>query len=319
MPITEATVRLVKYPPECIPDAWASGLPGVPLNAEFAPPVLDLKRFSPYFVMLNNLQLTPNAAVVLRARYNDVRIEENTAAMLSYLDGTPLVRALAGAWRLSARDILYCNFFGTVGAPVQYTTHFSVWAFLPTIAHKLFYGMTLTSEEKAIAEELGVKNTVEKGLLPLPISQLIEREYHIVGEETHSRSINIAVAATVFTIETIYPKPGEFIVLTRIAAAPGATAAQNVRFIVDRDSDVSLVDLPTFPLSLVAGGEISCFIPATKEIRLTTSAGAIVGAHLFRYTYQRIRLNNILRVRFGLVSENEVPRDLVQKVKAGIV
>ena len=42
---------------------------------------------------------------------------------------------------------------------------------LPTIAHKLFYGMTLTSEEKAIAEEFGVvKNTVEKGLLPLPIS-----------------------------------------------------------------------------------------------------------------------------------------------------
>jgi len=310
MPITEATVRLVKYPPECIPDAWQSGVPGVPLNAEFAPPILDLKRFSPYFVMLNNLQFTANAAVVLRARYNDVRIEENTAAMLSLLPG---------AWWLPARDILYYNFFGTVGAPVaNYTTHFSCWAFLPTIAHKLFYGMTLTSEEKAIAEEFGVKNTVEKGLLPLPISQLIEREYHIVGGETHSRSINIAAAATVFTIETIYPKPGEFIVLTRIAAAPGG-AAQNVRFIVDRDGDVSLVDLPTFPLSLIAGGEISCFIPAIREIRLTTQAAVFPGAHLFRYTFQRVKLTNILRVRFGMVSEDEVPKDLIQKVKAGIV
>lgn len=305
--ITEAKVRLVKYPPECIPDSWFGN---VPLNAEFSPPVLDLKNFSPFIAILTNLQVGANAAVVLRARYNDVRIEENTAALLNLLPGS---------WWLPTRNILYYNFFGAAGAPVaNYTTHFGIWAFPPTIAHKLFHGMTLTGEEKAIADEFGVRNTVEKGLLPMPISQLLQREYHIVGEETHSRSINIAAAATVFTIETIYAKPGEFIALTRIAAAPGA-AAQNVRFIVDRDSDVSLVDLPTFPLSLVAGGEISCFIPATREIRLTTSATVAPGAHLFRYTFQRIRLNNILRARFGLASEDELPKDLVQKVKAGIV
>jgi len=307
MAISEVTIKNVRFPPECIPDSWFGT---VPLNAEFAPPVLDLKRFSPYIAILNKLQVAANAAVVLRAKYNDTRIEENTAAMIDLLPG---------AWQLPARDILYLNFFGTVGAPVaDYTSHFSVWAFPPTIAHKIFHGVTLTSEEKAIADEFGVKNTVEKGLLPLPISQIIEREYAVVGEETHSRSINIAAADTVFTIETIYPKPGEIIVLTAIAAAPGV-AANNVRFIVDRDTDVGLVDLPTFPLSLAAGGEISCFIPALKEIRLTTSAGAIVGAHLFRYTYQRIRLNNILRVRFGMVSQDEVPGDVFKKVQAGII
>lgn len=312
MPITEATVRLVKYPPELIPDAWFGN---VPLNAEFAPPVLDLKRFAPYIVILTNLQLGANAAVVLRARYNDVRVEENTAALLNLL---------AGAWWLPARDILYYNFFGTVGAPVaNYTTHFGIWAkggspTTPTVADKLLYGIKLSAEDAALAEKYNVRESVAKGVLPLPISQQIEREYHVLGEETHSRSINIAVAATTYTIETLYAKPNEILVLTRSAAAPG-TAAQNVQLIVDRDSDINYATFPTFPLSLVAGGEITCFIPATREIRLTTTATVAPGAHLFRYTYQRVRLTNTLRARFGLAGKDELPGDVWEKCAAGIL
>jgi len=320
--ISDAIIRMVKYPPELIPDSWFGN---VPLNSEVVTPILDVKRFSPYIAILTNIQLTPNANVVLRARYDDVRVEENTAAMLSYLDGTPAVRALVGAWRLPAKSILYYNLFGVVAAPVaNYTSHFGLWAFPPTIAHKLLYEIKLTPNEQAICDELGIKNTVEKGLLPLPISQQIEREYHVVGEETHSRSVNIAVAATTYTIEVIHPKPNEFIVLTRMAAASG-TAAQDVRFIVDRDDDVNFAELRTFALgivadtSLVAGGEVSCLIPAKREIRLTTTATAAPGPHLFRYTIQRIKLSNLLKVRFGLVSQDEVPADLWKKVQGGIL
>ncbi len=318
--ISDAIIRMVKYPPELIPDSWFGN---VPLNSEVVTPILDVKRFSPYIAILTNIQLTPNANVVLRARYDDVRVEENTAAMLSYLDGTPAVRALVGAWRLPAKSILYYNLFG-VAPVVNYITHFGLWAFPPTIAHKLFYDIKLTPDEQAICDELGIKNTVEKGLLPLPINQQIEREYHVVGEETHSRSINIAAAATTYTIEVIHPKPNEFIVLTRMAAISG-TAAQDVRFIVDRDDDVNFAELRTFALgivtdtSLVAGGEVSCFIPAKREIRLTTTATVAPGAHLFRYTFQRIKLSNLLKVRFGLVSRDEVPADLWKKVQGGIL
>ncbi|GAI49306.1 unnamed protein product, partial [marine sediment metagenome] len=219
-----------------------------------------------------------------------------TAAMLSNL---------IGAWWLSSKDILYYNHFG-LAAVADYTTHFGVWAkggspVTPTIADKLFYNIPLTNDEKAVCEELGIRNTFEKGLLPLPISQQIEREYRIVGEETHSRSITIAAANTVYTIETLYPKnTNEFLVLTRLAADPG-TVAQNVRFIVDRDRDVGIADLATYALSKVAGGEVACFIPAMTELRLTTTATVAPGAHLFRYTVQRVKLSNLLRVRFGLV------------------
>lgn len=304
--ITEATIKNVKFPPELIPDSWFGA---VPAAAEVAVPVLDLRRFKPYITELTNIQVTANALAVLRARYDSVRLEENTAAMIS---------ALVGAWRLQAKDVLYLNFFGLAPGIAAYTTHFGVWAFPPTIAHKLLYGITLSSSESAICEELGIKNTVEKGLLPLPLTSLIEREYQVVAEETHSRSINVAVAGTIYTVESLYPMQDEIIVITRLAAAPGA-AAQDVRFNVDRDDDGNFAQLRTFPLSLLAGGEVECFIPALTEIRLTTTSTVAPGAHLFRYTFQRIKLTNILRTRFGLVSEDEVPGDLFKKVKGGIL
>ncbi|MBA7703138.1 hypothetical protein ES703_111920 [subsurface metagenome] len=306
--ITEATIRNVRYPPELIPDSWFGNVPAL---AEVATPVLDLRRFYPYIAILTNIQTTQPAGfanVALRARYDDARVEENVAALLP---------SLVGAWRLPAKDFLYYNFYGAALVN-NYTTHYGVWAFPPTIAHKLLYGIPLTNNERAVCEELGIRNTVEKGLLPLPTSWQIEREYHIAAEETHSRNINIAVANTTYQIESIYPRTDEIVVLTRIAAAPG-TVAQNIDLFVDRDDDRAHAGLKTFALSLVAGGEVACFIPALREIRLWTTAGVAPAGHLFRYTFQRISLNNILRVRFGLVSEDEVPKDLIQKVRGGIL
>lgn len=307
--ITEAIVKQAKYPPELIPDSWFGD---VPANAEVATPILDLRRFKPYIVTLTNIQTTQPAGytrVVLRARYNDVRVEESAEALLP---------ALVGAWRLPAKDILYYNLFNTGALVADYTTHFGLWCFPPTIAHKLLYDIALTNNERAICEELGIRNTVEKGLLPLPISSQIEREYPVLGEETHSRNIDIAAPNTVYTLESIYPRDGEFIVLTRVAADLG-TPAQDIRFTIDRDDDVGYAELKTYALSLAAGGEVECFIPALREIRLTTIATAAPGAHLFRYTYQRIKLTNLLRVRFGLVSEDEVPGELIKRVQGGIL
>lgn len=309
--ISNSILRMVKYPPELIPDSWFGN---VPLSSEVVTPILDIKRFSPYLAILANIELTANASVVVRARYDKTRVEENTAAWLS---------GLVNAWRLPAKDILYYNFFGAAGAPVaNYTTHFGLWVFKPTVAHKLLYGIKLSPDEQAISDELDIRNTFEKGLLPLPISQQIEREYRVIGEETHGRSINIAAAGTVYTIEVLTPRsPDEILVLTRIAAAPG-TAAQDVRIIIDRDDDPNIAELRSFALTLAAGGEVRCFIPAIREIRLTTSATVAPGAHLFRYTFKRVKLSNILRVRFGLISEDELPakaKDMWKKVLGGIL
>lgn len=331
MAISEATIKNVRFPPELLPDSWFGN---VVAAAEVAPPVLDLRRFKPYITELANIQVTPSAAVELRARYDDLRVQENTAAMLSLVPvawALPGVGPLPGAWRLLAKEILYLNFLGIAPGFANYPTHYGVWAYKPTVAHKiLLYGEwkngklvvpagILSDEEKAIAEKHNIFDSVEKGVLPLPISQQIEREYKVLAEETHSRSITIALANTVYTIEIIYPRKDEIVVLTRMAANPGG-AANVIRFIVDRDDDSSYRDIPTFPMSLVAGGEVACFIPAIKEIRLTTQAAAGTPfAHLFRYTYQRIKMTNTLRARFGLASKDELPGDSWEKVMAGVL
>lgn len=311
MAISEATIKNVKFPPELIPDSWFGN---VVAGAEVTPPVLDLRRFKPYITELANIQVTPSAAVELRARYDDLRVEENTAAMLADLAGAPLV----GAWRLLAKDILFLNFFGIAPGFNNYPTHFGVWAYPPTVAHKLLYGIPLTNNEKALAEKYGIQDSVEKGVLPHSIGEKIQREYKVLGEETHSRSMTIALPNTRYTIESIYPRKDEIVVLTRMAAAAGAWN-QVVRFIVDRDDDIGHADVRTFPLSLVAGGEVTCFIPAIREIRLSTEAAVAPPPHLFRYTYQRIKLTNTLRARFGLASKDELPGDSWEKVMAGVL
>lgn len=304
--ITEATIRSVKFPPELLPDAWFGTLAA---NAEFAPPVLDLRRFQPNIVRLVNIQTPAALNATIRARYDDTRVEQNTLEMLA---------GLVGAWDLPAINQLYFNFFGLGVLP--HTAHYGVWAYPPTIAHKIQWGIKLNEKEAAIAQELSIADTVEKGLLPLPISQLIDREYPVVGEETHTRVVNIAVNNTIYPLETIYTKPDEVLVLTRIAALAGV-AANNVQIVVDRDNDANYLTVPTTPLTIVAGGEIACWVPALTQLRLTTTAlGVAPGVGmLFRYTFKRVKLTNILRVRFGLLTEATTPADLYKKVMGGIV
>jgi len=306
MAINDAIIRTVKYPPEKIPDSWAGTVPNL---AETTPPVLDLRRFAPNLVTLSDVQMVASANVLARARYDGLNIEENTAAMMP---------GLVGAWWLAAKDFLHYNHYG-LAATANYGTHYGVWVQIPTVADKLAHGIALTHEEQNINQALGIANSVEKGVLPLPISSQIEREYHVTGEESHSRSINIDVANTIYVIENIYARNGEFIALTKIAAAPG-TVAQAIQFIVDRDDDHGFATVTTFPLSLVAGGEVTCFIPAMNELRLTTVANVAPAAHLFRYTFQRIRLTNTLRGRFGRVSRDELPEpSLYDRVKGGVL
>jgi len=305
MPITEAIVRQVKYPPEKIPDSWFGN---VPLSAEFAPAVLELKNFAPYIITLSSIQVPNTFNVILRASYDGERFEENVTGMLNLE---------VGAWSLLAKDSLRLNFFG-VAAAANFTTHYGLWVIKPTIAHKLLYGIPLANDEKAIAEKHNIVDSVEKGVLPLPISQQIEREYKVLGEETHSRLININAPNTIFTLETLQPKAGEIIVLTRVAAQPAA-AANIVRLIIDRDTDTGYADLRTFPLSLLPGGEVQCFIPAKTQIKLTTTAAVAPGNHWFRYTFQRIKITNTLRARFGLATREELPGDVWEKVMGGVL
>jgi len=96
-----------------------------------------------------------------------------------------------------------------------------------------------------------------------------------------------------------------------------------VRILISRDGDSQLADIFAFPLSPIEGGELKCFIPAVRELSLQTVAAIAPAAPFvpfpFRFTFLRVKWSNILRVRFGQVSQDEVPKDLWEKVAAGVV
>ena len=309
--ILDSQIRQIRYGIEQLPDSY---LGAVPANSEPNPAVLDLKRFSPYILRLQGIQLPADVRVTLRARYDSLTTEQNTLAMLNIA-----AVGLPGAWDLPAKDQLRLNPFGVGGVLVTpYTMFYSLWVIKATVAHKLLWGIPLTPDEIALDKELNVSALVAKGLAPLPIRYQIEREYTIMGEETHTRTIAMAVATTPNIIENIPAKPNEILVLTRIAAQTGA-AVNVVSITVGRDDDAGLANLFAFPLSEAPGGEVACFIPAIREIRLTCQATVVPVTNRFRYTFFRVKLDDILRARLGLASADELTGDCWKKVMAGVL
>jgi len=309
--ITEATVRMTHLYPELVPDTAEVNIAA---GYEAVPPILDLRRFSPLFLQLKNIAVERDDQVEVRIMADKTR----AAIVAGSLTGIPNA-ALGGIapnrFDVLGRESLYYNLFSTA-LKANFRSYFGLWVYKPTVAHKLKMGMTLTNEERRISEELGIANTVEKGLLPLPLSLQIEREYQIIDEITYGRILTVPTTGVV--VDTVHPRIDEFLVLTKVATDPGTTA-EDVRLTIDRDDDANYVSLiDTYPLSL--DFDLDCFIPALTEIRLSLIAAIATATFNIRYTFLRCKMNNMLRARFGLVSRDELPEPtLYDKVKGGIL
>ena len=307
--ITEATLRMARYYPELIPDTAVSSIPVA--NNEVVPPILDLRRFSPLFLRLINIATERDDDVQLFIRADKTREAIVAGSLIGDYAGV-LGGVAPNRFDVLGTENLYFNLFSSA-IEVNLRTFFGVWVYKPTVADKLKAGMTLTPDERRLSEELGIANTVEKGLLPLPLSLQIEREYQVIEEVTRGRILTVP-AAPGTVVDTIHSRINECIILTKIATDPNVT----VVLIIDRDDDAAYVAaINTFPLSL--DFDLNCFMPATKEIRISLLAAAPVANFNIRYTILRCKMNNILRARWNLVTPDELPGDVYQKVKGGVL
>ncbi|GAI96866.1 unnamed protein product [marine sediment metagenome] len=126
----------------------------------------------------------------------------------------------------------------------------------------------------------------------------------------------MAVTATSQLVETMYPRDGQFLVLTKLAATPWA-AVDDVRISISRDTDANhITDLKTYSVGL--DRELSMFIPAMSELSLNIVSSVDQTVSL-RYTILKCRLSNLLRARFGLASKDELPGDVFDKVAVGLL
>jgi len=314
MAISEATIRTAHLYPELIPD---TAVPGIAAGAEAVPPVLGLRRFSPKWLQLKGIAVARVNTTELRILADNVRANIVAGTLIGNPNAV-LGGITSNPFDILARESLYFNLFSSVlvaATPVYY----GLWVYLPTVADKLRLGMRLNEEEQKINRDLDIQSTVEKGLLPLSISQKIEREYQVINETTYGRLLTIPAAPGV-VVDTLHPRvqDDEFIVLTGIATMPGALGS--VFLTIDRDDDAGYISvIPTFPLSL--DFDLPCFIPALKEIRISLLAvvGAPVANFTIRYTVVRCKINNILRARWGLLPKEELPGDVYDKVRGGVL
>ncbi len=310
--ITEATIGRVKYFPEQLPD---SAVPTIAAGTEASPPILDLRQFPPLLVRLSEVAVDRDDVVdEVEMRF---KVDNTTLTVLagSMFDG------LQNNFSLLAKSRIFYNLFNKGDASKDdYKTFFSLWVIKPTVAHKLRYGIPLTPEEQKLNKDLGISDTVEKGLLPLPLPLQIQREFQVIQEETHG--FQVTVPTTGVTVETLHPLPGQFLVLTKLTADPGTDADDNIRIAIDRDHVSDYVEFPTWALGIDAatalGKEISCFIPALTELRIKLKA-TVERTINIRFTIWKCALTNILRARWGLVTPDELPRDVYDKVMAGVL
>ena len=301
MTINESTLTRVRYPPELLADSRfvASITAGTETSA-----LLDLKNFAPRVLRLTDISVQQDAEVEIRLRCDPPkRLFIHAGAMFDELPNNFDLLA-----KKELRYALYAS-----AAKTNYKTHFGLWVIEPTVADKLAMGIPLGAEEKQIDIELGISKSVQKGVHPLPLSYMLLREYETLHEETRGRVMDVTTSS--LDVDTVTPNGGEFLVLSKISAAPGTTA-QRVRIRIDRDEDIDYLELETYPLALTK--EIDLWLPALREIKVRVIGAAAATSHAIRFTVLRCRLTNILRMRWGLMAraDNE---ELWKKVKGGIV
>lgn len=315
--ITEATIKRVLYFPEQLPDSIVTT---IATQSEASPTILDSRQFPPLLVRLAEVAADRDDDVEMRFKVDTTVFNPIAGSMFDLL---------ANNFSLLAKSRIFYNLYNSsaLNTKTNFKSFFSLWVIKPTVAHKLRYGIPLTPEEQKLNRDLGISDTVEKGLLPLPLAQQIAREYQVIQEETHGFQVTVPTAGV--DVETLHPVKGQFLVLTKLSADPGDAAGNIIKIAIDRDYVSDYVEFPTWALGQpytvdaitfkpALDKEISCFIPALHELRIKLKADASKIINI-RFTIQKCSLTNIFRARWGLVTKDELPGDVWDKVMAGVL
>jgi len=303
--VTQATLQAVRLFPELLPE---TNLLDLTANAEKE--VFSLIRISQLglILRLGDIAVVRNNNVTLRLRYDEITLEHEAGSLFS-LDKP-------NRYLLTATDILRYALYSraTISA---YQTYYNLWVIKPTIAEKLKFGISLTPEEKRLADKHNIHDLVAKGNLPLQWNYMRQREYQVLHEETHTFRGDVPTVGAM--VKTLRPrKLDEFLVLTSISCERPPTAAHGTKLVISRDAvaggEERYIELFTWPLDLTY--EIECFIPAVAELTLKLETTTALTGYRMRFTVLHCKLNDILRIRWNL--PRDVPAELEEKVRAGL-
>lgn len=296
----------VKHFPELLPgsDYYSA----IAANLVAVPSPLDLRRFTNLAVELVDISLTADASIRAEIRAD----REDREIRTSSLDS-----ATVYPFRFVARDLLSYGLRNTAATPVAgYRTVYGLWVYRPDVAQKILHRWPLTAEDEALAKELGIRDSVEKGVLPLPRTYVLEREYQVLNSMVFAITVDVPAAPLYETVLQVYAATDEFIVLRRFTCS-NTLIANDVIMTFDRDDDIGYFTFRAAALGSLSG--INCWIPARSELRVTASAVSAASGVTFTFEVLRCRMTNLLRARWGLASPDELPGDVWKKARGGIL
>ncbi len=201
-------------------------------------------------------------------------------------------------------------------APVSdYKMYLGIWVIRPSVAQRILWGLPLTAEHEELSRRRGVRDSVEKGILPFPTAYQIERE--CMGfKRTYAEIVASVTSGQATSIATLSPPlSDEFLVLESVTADSGAalTLANNAQIYVTRDDDTNYLKLPVFAMDKAY--DFPAFIPALRKLEISYYADADLTDRYVRFVIGRYKLTDVLKARFGLPATPEA----VEATKAGVV
>lgn len=303
MPLNESNVRQARFYPEILPDTQV-----LTVGAGNIENILDLRRIEPKWVQFRDFASQNSLNNFLRIVNDRKSYDIDT---IDLKDLQPNAFNVVGTEFLTAR-------LNAVAGVANFLLNYTLAVFEPSVAHKILYNKVLTSEEEDIADRLNLKREVQNGLLPLQIDYKLQREYELVDARRTFTYGDGAFTAAGETIDRIPALKDEIVVLEGISAGTISPIADNLRIIVDRDGISDYLELPVYAFNYADDIDVKCFVPALRELRLRAVSN-VAGTANVRYTIAKYRLTDLLKIRFGLVTKDEVPDDLWFKVKGGVL
>jgi len=308
-----------KYYPEELPEAIAINAAA---STAGGTEIASYSSFSPYVMQLKKLwtwQTVGAASVTLR-----VDIDSGHAVIESPL---PSRSALFHAdLDLIAQDNMDLWSVGVTGAGLNSYYTYTMRVTKPTIFEKIKHSITLTDDEKALADEFNIKSKHLAGILA---SRGVNTEQFKKIYEV-ARRVTVAAGGNTRVGRIINVKKGEKAVILGIAvdstaAIALAAGANDTFFTLNRDSsDTSYIRLDCASMPTL-NYETPCYIPAIDkhEILIESVAGGTIPV---RYRYGVANLTLMEKIRWGqegTMTPDEKKTadefDLYDSVKAGVL
>lgn len=295
--------------PEILPEAMAV------TSSASGESIASYAAFSPYVMFLKDIITNQVANLTLR-----IDSDSGHGIIENPLPAMPLQEPVR-------HDILIEDSIDlwAVGAAAEALYAFTMRLTRLTVYEKIKYGISLTSEEKALADEYNMKKKYLAGILNKVDSPQFKKIVSVAKEVT------VAAGEETRVGRVINVKKGEKAVLlglsvdsAAIATGVGGPGSNDTYLKVNRDiRDSSHVRLDCLAMPTLLH-EMSCYIPAIDRHEVVISSVTGVTDLPVRYRYGIANLSVIEKIRWGLPlsdieAQDATSLNLYDSVAAGVL